>query len=117
MGCRWITVKGKRTRVGATTPVAAPLAITELSIELRLASLGLGLATHSPGYTIEELKDAIIRLWKREEGGDLAEVRMRPGAPPIYHVVTPEQAKSIESGDITPELIADLVTSTEPTVE
>lgn len=117
MGCRWITVRGRRQRIGPTTPIEAPFELSELSISLRLAALGLVLAMHSPGYTIEELKDAIIRLWRRGEGGDLAEVRIKPGDPPIYHVVTPDQAKMIESGEVPPELIADLVTPAEPAVE
>lgn len=114
MSCRWKTIGGRRVRVGATTAIAVPMVIGELSISLRLSALGLTLATHSPSYTIEELKDAIIRLWRREEGGDLAEVRIKPGAPPIYHSVTPEQANQIESGEISAELIADLCHPTEP---
>ena len=117
MGCKWKTIRGRRVRVGATTAIGAPVVAGELSITLRLAALGLVLATHSPSYTIEELKDAIIRLWRREEGGDLAEVRIKPGAPPIYHVVTPEQSRMIEDGEVSGELIADLVHPTEPAIE
>lgn len=117
MGCRWITVAGRRQRVGAVTPVAAPSTSLELGLALLMLTLGLGVASHSPGYTIEELKDAIVRLWRREEGRPLAEVRIRPGAPPIYHEVTEEQAGLIETGEITPELIADLCTPTEPAIE
>lgn len=112
-GCfKW--VNGRLVRVARVEPIAPPEVVTVQSPMERLSALGLVYAGRSPGFTIEELWHATIRLFKREEMGWLVEARFKPGDLPIYHSVSEEEAKSIEVGEFSPELIVKLFESTEP---
>lgn len=51
-----------------------------------------------------------VRVWFDPEFGFNIEVREKPGAPPIYKMVSPEEAAAILKGEITPELKAKLLT-------
>ena len=108
MPCRWRPRWGK---------VRAPTTQTQtgsLAPALRLAELGLVYASHSPGYTIEELRDAIIRIWRDEEKGYFSEARFKPGAPPIDTVLTAEEAKNLMGSEPDPSLIAMVFERKEP---
>jgi len=81
---------------------------------MRLAALGLVYASHSPGVSIEELKDAIIRVFWNEERGYFAEARFTPKSPPIYTALTPDQAHNLEGPEPDPSLIALVFERKEP---
>ena len=117
MGCRWETIEGRRVRVGPVEAIPPPEVITVQSVQERLSALGLVYAGHSAGFTIEELWQATIRVFKLAETGYLAEARFKPGDLPIYHYVSEEEAKSIEVGEFSPELIVKLFEPTEPVME
>lgn len=85
-----------------------------LSPAQRLEALGLVYAAHSPGVSIEELRDASIRVWRDDEKGYFAEARFKPGAPPIYTSLTPEQARNLEGPEPDPSLIAMVFERKEP---
>jgi len=109
--------KGKwrwRLRGGKVGPPTETTQTASLSPALRLAALGLLYAAASPRITIEELRDAIIRVWHDEEKGYFAEARFSPGAPPIYTPLTPEQAHNLEGPEPDPSLIALVFERREP---
>ena len=56
------------------------------------------------------LSPGSITLWEDIESGWLAEGRVTPGAPPVYHYITDEQAIAILKKDISPELHDFLMT-------
>jgi hypothetical protein len=115
MPCRWVTIAGKHVKLGGV--ITAPTTSTQtgiLSPALRLAALGLVYVSHSPGYTIEELQDAVIRVWRDDEKGYFAEARFRPGAPPIYTSLTFEQAQNLIGPEPDPHLIAMVFDRKEP---
>lgn len=115
MPCRWVTVRGKHVKL--TGPVGAASTLTQtgaLLPELRLAELGLVYASHSPGVSLEELRDATIRIWRDEEKGYFAEARFSPGSPPIYTALTREQALNLEGPEPNPSLIAMVFERREP---
>jgi len=56
------------------------------------------------------LSPGSITLWEDIESGWLAEGRVRPGAPPVYHYITDEQAIAILNKDISTELHDFLLT-------
>ena len=56
------------------------------------------------------LSPGSITLWEDVEAGWLAEGRERPGAPPVYHYITDEQAVAILKKEVTPELHDFLMT-------
>jgi hypothetical protein len=80
----------------------------------RLRALGLEFAAASPRIHISELEEATVRVWFDIEQEWLAEARLSPGAPPIYHSLTTEEAVSLIKETPTPELIASLFHVTEP---
>ena len=51
-----------------------------------------------------------ITLWEDIESGWMAEGRVKPGAPPVYHYITDEQAVAIINRDVSPELHDYLMT-------
>lgn len=115
MPCKWVTIRGKRVKLGGG--VGAPTQTTQtaiLSPALRLAALGLLYAAHSPRVTTEELKDAVLRVWWNEERGYFAEARFTPKSPPIYSALTRDQAKNLEGPEPDPSLIAMAFQRTEP---
>lgn len=117
MPCRWVTIEGRRVRVG---PVDRPVVARPepvLSPRERLEKLGLFYAFGSPEISIEELRDAIIRVWHDPEKGYMVEARLSPRKPPIYHYVSADEARQLESGEYPPDLIARLFTPTEPGYE
>lgn len=59
----------------------------EISLLVRLAGL-------SPGE---------IKLWHDAEAGFMAEARERPGAPPVYHHVSDDEAGEILTGELSQE--------------
>lgn len=97
--------------VGVVAPGVA------LSPALRLAELGLVYASHSPGVSIEELRDAIIRVWHDEERGYFAEARFTPTSPAIYTLLTPDQALNLTGPEPDPSLIATVFERREPIAE
>lgn len=110
-------VHGVMIRYCAVEAIPPPLVITVKSVQERLSALGLVYAGHSPGFTIEELWQATIRVFKLAETGYLAEARFKPGDLPIYHYVSEEEAESIKTGEFSPELIVTLFTRQEPVME
>lgn len=117
MGCRWETIAGRRVRIGPVTPAPPVERVAEISPAERLRALGLFYAAGSPQVTVEELKEATIRVFKHGEMGYLAEARFKPGDAPIYHYVSAEEAELIRTGEIPPELIAKLFEPAEPVME
>jgi len=71
-------------------------------------------ASHSPGVTIEELRESVIRVWHNDETGYFAEARFHKDAPPIYTPLTTEQAKNLEGPEPDPSLIALVFDHKEP---
>jgi len=115
MPCKWVTIAGKHVKLGGKVGVATMTTQTGvLSPALRLAALGLIYASHSPRVTVEELRDAVIRVWRDEEKGYFAEARFKPGAPPIYTALTAEQAHNLEGPEPDPSLIALVFERREP---
>ena len=111
MPCRYRPRWGKVAAPTETTMTAS------LSPALRLAQLGLVYASHSPRVTIEELRDAVVRVWWDEERGYFAEARFSPAAPPIYTPLTPEQARNLSGPEPDPSLIAMVFERKEPALE
>lgn len=115
MPCRWITVKGRRVKLGGNVgPATMTVTTAILSPALRLAALGLVYVSHSPRVSIEQLRKAIIRVWRDDEKGYFAEARFWPGAAPIYTALTPEQARNLEGPEPDPSLIAMCFDRREP---
>lgn len=67
----------------------------------RTVSLLMKLVGMSPGE---------IKLWHDAEAGFMAEARVRPGAPPIYHHVSDDEAAEILRGEVSPETHDRLMT-------
>jgi hypothetical protein len=115
MPCRWVTVRGRRVRLAGPVGAATMTTLTSIvSPALRLAELGLIYASHSPGVSIDQLREAVIRIWWDEEKGYFAEARFWPGATPIYTALTPEQAHNLEGPTADPSLIAMCFERKEP---
>jgi len=114
MGCRWVTIAGRRVRVGPVEPTLPVVKVAELSPAERLRALGLFFAAGSPTVTVEELAQATIRLFDHGEMGWLAEAKFKPADLPIYHYITEAEAEAIKTGEITPQLIARLFEPHEP---
>lgn len=115
--CRWRPRTGKagrateaRTIVGAPGMVAVGVVSpgVALSPALRLAQLGLLYASGSPRVTIDELKDAIVRIWHDEEKGYFAEARFTPRSSPIYTQLTEGEAMNLSGPEPDPSLIAHI---------
>jgi len=87
--------------------------IAKVSVWQRMKRLFLGWISGSPIYTIDELKDATIKLWHDVESGWMSEARIRPSALPIYHSVSDEVAMAILKDELTPEMMAELLTPDE----
>jgi len=104
-------------RIGPVTPAPPVVKVGEVSPAARLRALGLFYAAGSPTVTLEELSEATIRVFEHGEMGYLVEAKFKPGDQPIYHYVTAEEAESIKTGEITPELIAHLFEPAEPVME
>ncbi len=94
--------------------------ISSLSPEVRLLTTARGKLMAQVGFKfprtfIQVLKlvgmsPGSITLWEDIESGWLAEGRVRPGAPPVYHYITDEQAVAIINRDVSPELHDYLMT-------
>ena len=67
----------------------------------RTVSLLAKLAGLSPGE---------IKLWHDAEAGFMAEARERPGAPPVYHHVSDDEAAEILRGELSRETHDRLMT-------
>lgn len=114
MGCRWTTIAGKRVRLGPIEAARPIERVKEESVRDRMAALGLVVVSASPELTIDDLRDAILRLWLSPETGYLMEARITPGAVPIYHAISQLEATAWEAGAPTPEFIARMFTPVEP---
>lgn len=79
----------------------------------RLEVLGLVYAAGSPGFTKEELKDAVVRVFLDIESGWMAEARFKPRGKPIYHSLTPDEAMAFIKGEESAALIAHVFTEDE----
>lgn len=106
MGCSWITRFGKRYRVGPVEAARASVNIKQESVRERMAALGLVVVSASPELTIDDLRDAILRLWHDPEKGYTMESRITPSADPIYHSISQLEATAWEAGSPTPEFLA-----------
>jgi len=94
--------------------------ISELSPECKLLSSARGklmaqVGLKFPRSFIQVLKlvgmsPGSITLWEDIESGWMTEGRVRPGAPPVYHYITDEQAVAIINRDVSPELHDYLMT-------
>ena len=113
MGCEWITRDGKRVRVAPVEAARISARIKEESVRERMAKLGLVVVSASPELTIDDLRDAVLRLWKDPETGYMMEARMTPGAAPIYHSISSLEATAWEAGTPPPEFIARMFTPAE----
>ena len=91
--------------------------VATVDVVLRLEKLGLVYASHSPGVSIEELRDAVLRIWHDEERGYFAEARFTPRSPPIYTPLTPQQATNLSGPEAEPSLIAMVFERKEPVME
>jgi hypothetical protein len=115
MPCRWVTVAGRHVRltgpVGAATAVSQIAGISAAIIAGALAQVAI---FRSPRVTPEEAREASIRVWRDEERGFFAEARLRPGDPPVYTSLTPEQATKLRGPEPDPSLIAELFKRMEP---
>lgn len=114
MGCEWVTIAGRRMRVSAVEWPRRQEIIKMESVRERMAKLGLEVVSASPELTIDDLRDAVLRLWKDPETGYMMEARMTPGAAPIYHSISQLEATAWEAGTPTPEFIARMFTPVEP---
>jgi hypothetical protein len=101
-------------RVGAVGAASPVIISGSMSPSLRLAVLGLSLATGSASFTIEELADSVIRVYNHGEMGYLAEARLKPDAMPVYHYVSKEMAERIQNSTLSPADIAHLFTKDDP---
>lgn len=81
-------------------------AITHVEVLSRLHALGLVYAGASPGFTIEELKDAVVTIWRDAEEGWMSEARFKTKGKPIYRSLTLEEAVAFIKGEESGELIA-----------
>ena len=50
------------------------------------------------------LSPGIVKLWHDAESGFFSEARAKPGAPPVYHHISDDQAITILKGEMTHEL-------------
>lgn len=108
MPCRW------RPRWGKAGPSTTTTQTASLSPGLILIALGLVYTSHSPGVSLEEIREGVIRVWHNDETGYFAEARFSPGSPPIYTPLTVEQAKNLEGPEPDPSLIALVYDRKEP---
>ena len=115
MPCKWVTIAGRHVklggRVGAPTTVAQIAGISAAMIAGALAQVAI---FRSPRVTPEEAREASVRVWLDEEKGYFAEARLRPGDPPIYTALTPEQATNLRGPEPDPSLIAKVFERKEP---
>lgn len=92
-------------RVGLKFP-RRQIAMAYEEVVSRLRTLGLVYASASPGYSREELKDAVIKVWWDDETGFMTEARFRRRSPPIYNSISAEDAVAFIKGEETGEQIA-----------
>jgi len=117
MGCRWITIRGRRVRVGPAAP-ARLASLEELGDILDLLSVaGVKFVRLSPEVPIEELENPVLRIWLDPETGYMVEVRSGPAAPPIYHHITADEARSLQIRRPSRELLERLFSPEEPGIE
>lgn len=114
MGCEWTIIAGKRIKLSAVEAARPRARIKEENVRERMAKLGLVVVSASPELTIDDLRDAVLRLWLDPETGYLMEARMTPGAAPIYHSISQLEATAWEAGAPPPEFIARMFTPVEP---
>ena len=118
MGCGvyWNQIRELEKAMG----VLRKYGISQLSPEFKVLGAARGKLMAQVGFkfprTIIQVLKIIgmspgsITLWEDIESGWLAEGRVKPGAPPIYHYITDEQAIAIINKDISPELHDFLMT-------
>ena len=102
----------RRASTREIRPTAEPTLTSSMGVSDifgRMEELGLGFLRASPEISRELLAEAQVRVWFDSEQGWKAEARMRPGAPPIYHQISSEEAISILQDRATPELLAKLL--------
>lgn len=80
-----------------------------LSVQKQRASLVAQIGQKFPRTFFQVAKSfgmspGVITLWEDVESGWLAEARVRPGAPPVYHYVEDEVAMAILKREVTPEM-------------
>lgn len=114
MGCEWTMIAGKRVKLSAVEAARPRERIKEENVRERMAKLGLVIVSASPELTIDDLRDAVLRLWRDPETGYLMEARFYPSADPVYHSISQEEATRWESGRPTPEFIARMFRRDDP---
>ena len=82
-----------------------------------LAAAGISFVRLSPEVPVEELQDAVLRIWHDEETGYMAEVRTSPKAPPVYHKLSDQESRLLQARRPPPELMQRLFSHEEPGVE
>lgn len=106
MGCRWKTVKGRRVRVDTVSGPLSTKLLAGFSVADLLGEIRARMVTGSPTFTVEELRDAVIRLYYDEEKGYYVEVRRHPSLPPVIRYITQAEATRLEVNRPSPEFIA-----------
>jgi hypothetical protein len=114
MGCSWTTVRGKRVRIGPAGPAVISTSLAIPTLANLMGRIGISLLAFSPAVSVDELQNAVLRLWFDPEKGYMVEARRTPGSPPIYHSISQLEATSLESGRPTPELLGRLFHRDEP---
>ena len=106
MGCSWKSIKGRRVRSGPVSSPVGSMAIGLAQIRDIMGMLGLTQVSASPGYTIEDLNEATVRIWLDQEKGYALEAKFNALAPPIIHYISQADANLWEIGRPRPEMIA-----------
>lgn len=94
MGCRWRTVRGKRERTGLAGDPLSALSILQISVAGIMLGLNLSVVSGSPSLTIDELRDATVRIWKDPEKGYFTEAHYHRRSPPLIRPITPATASA-----------------------
>ena len=117
MGCRWVTIRGVRQRVGPVEPVAPPETTELRSVGFwdLIKELFRRFIPHlSPPVDWDR---AILRVHRRVDDSILFEFREHSGDMPIYHGISEDELQSILKAEATPELLIRLVRLQEPVME
>ena len=92
-------------RLGQKTP-RVTIFITHEEVLGRLHALGLEYAGGSPGFTIQELENAFVRIWYDIETGWSSEGRLKPSSPPVYRRIEFDEAVAFIKHEESPAMIA-----------
>jgi len=68
----------------------------------------------SAEFTLEELREATVRIWRDPEKGYFTEARFAPKSPPIYRPISPVEASAWQIERPTSAMIAHAFQVYEP---